>query len=288
MQRIDAGYVYELGDAVRCLRHYRQRQEVPAYEIWGPLTRARQKLYEFLTASVFIHSLRMVHVSAASFQTAIDEVTKKIMEQRLTVVPMIELTGVFEAFDRFEPVLASELSSLTVYLVLPKGAYDVTILVNNGERMFPQGVQMKAPEAVWDIQQGAKALAFELWTAAGFHFHRANEAVLRRYFDHAAGAEMRPKIATMGTLLGKLKELQRGDKNIIAALDNIKEFHRNPISHAGGQNILSAEECLDLVAAVRAAMGYMLEKLPLDFAPVDIGDNPFSGLIPQAVTLGTN
>ena len=59
------------------------------------------------------------------------------------------------------------------------------------------------------------------------------------------------------------------------ALENIKEFHRNPIAHPGEQ-INSAEECLELVAALRAAMGYMLEALPMDFTPASLLPDPFA------------
>jgi hypothetical protein len=82
----------------------------------------------------------------------------------------------------------------------------------------------------------------------------------------------------MGTMLGKLKQLNLGDQRIIVALDNIRQFHRNPIAHPGEQ-IHSAEECLDLVAALRAAMGYMLEVLPLDFTPTSASGGLFSSLM---------
>jgi hypothetical protein len=193
MQRIDAGYVYELGDTVRCLRQFRFRQDVQTYEIWAPLNKARQKVSEFLTNSVYVQNLRTVHPSANGFIQQADALLGRIINQNMTVVTSLDLHPLMEAFDRFEPVLASELSSLTTYLVQPKGAYDVAILVETGERMFPVSLARKAPEAVFDAQQGSKALAFELWTAAAFHFHRANESVLRRYFDQVAGAEKRPK-----------------------------------------------------------------------------------------------
>lgn len=274
MQRIDAGYVYELGDTVRCLRQFRLKQEIQAFEIWGPLNKARQKVNEFLTNSVFMYGLRTVRPSAQTFLAALDALLGRMINENMGTLNALDVAPVMEAFDRFEPVLASELSSLTTYLVQPKGAYDVAVLVDSGELMFPQSLLYKAPEVIHDIQQGSKSLAFELWTAAAFHFHRANESVLRRYFDQVAGKEKRPKTVTMGTLLAKLKELGVGHPNIIAALDNLKEFHRNPISHPGA-NINSVDECLDLVAAVRASMGYMLDKLPL--APAH------SGFVPPAL-----
>lgn len=277
MQRIDAGYLYELGDTVRCLRPFRYRDEIPTFEIWGPLHKARQKANEFLTQSVYSQSLRAAHQPALQFQATIDVLLTRIAAEQLNTIKAADFRPVSDAFDRFEPVLASELSTTATFLVQPKGAYDVTILVEAGERMFPFSLAMKVPEAIFDAQQGSKALAFELWTAAAFHFHRANESVLRRYFDQQGGKDERPKTVTMGTMLAKLKVLGKGHSNIIVALENIKEFHRNPIIHPGS-NIENADSCLDLVAAIRAAMGYMLEVLPLDFSPLTHSGGQFSAL----------
>ncbi len=262
MQRIDAGYIYDLGDAVRFLRQFRHRDAVPAYEIWGAVARAQQKVNEFLTQSIFASSLRSVRPSAGRFVGECDAVMKRIVDDSMTTVGMIDLVPLFNAYDQFEPVLGSELSVIVTYLVQAKGAYDVAILVEGGDGMFPENIASKVPEALHDLREGAKSLAFELWTACGFHLHRANEAVLRRYYDHAVGPGQRPHPETMGTLLGELKKRNSGDPHVIVALDSIKNFHRNPIIHPG-QNIGSADEALSLVSAIRASMGYMLEELPV-------------------------
>ena len=135
-----------------------------------------------------------------------------------------------------------------------------------GERLFPDSLISKAPETEVDIKQGARCIAFDLPTAAGFHFHRANEAVLRRYFDSVSGSVSRPEPATMGALTGILKKQGLGDKCIIAALDNIREFHRNPLMHPE-HTLASIDEAISLCCAIRAAMGYMLEHLPVVAPP---------------------
>lgn len=262
MQRVDAGYLYDLGDAVRALRPFRLR-DVPSYEIWQPLIDCRQKLSAFLQGSVYARSIRnVVHVPANAFLGAIDNLTARIFNERMETVSAADQMPLQQAYERFEPVLSAELSSQVLYLVQPKGVYDVIALVEQGLQLFPQSVQWKAPEASRDIQEGAKALAFELWSAAAFHFHRANEAVLRRYYDHCCGPNERPEPCTMGTLLRTMEQKQKGEAQVIVALRNITTFHRNPNSHPG-DFIDDAEQAFSLVAALRAAMGYMLDLLPV-------------------------
>lgn len=262
MQRIDAGYLYHLGETVTRVRQFRVR-DFPAYEVWGPLHEVHAKVNEFVRTSVFALSLRTVFLSAQVFLDAVSALLHRIAHENLQTVTGMDLLPLSTAYDRFEPVLASELSVAVTFLVQPKGAYDVVVLIERGHQLFPQELNIKAPEAARDIQEGAKALAFELWSAAAFHFHRANEAVLRRYYDHCVGPNQRPDPCTMGTMLRNMEQRGAGDGQVIVALQNITKFHRNPNSHPG-QFVDDAEQAFSLVAALRAAMGYMLSELSVE------------------------
>ena len=66
----------------------------------------------------------------------------------------------------------------------------------------------------------------------------------------------------MGTMLKYLSDRSLGDEQVVVALKNITKFHRNPNSHPG-QFVDDAEQAFSLVAVVRAAMGYMLDLLPM-------------------------
>ena len=67
-------------------------------------------------------------------------------------------------------------------------------------------------------------------------------------------------------MLARMENLGVGDANILSALKSIVNFHRNPIIHPGDL-IETAEEALSLYAALRAAMGYMLDKLSVQPPP---------------------
>ncbi len=259
MQRIDPGYLYELGDGVRAIRPYRFKTSAD-YEIWEALNRSKQAVTVFLNGSVFSQSIRGVHSLANQFLQESDKILSLISVEQTTSIAPATLVELFEAYDRFEPAFANALSSQITYLVMPKGAYDVETLVENGGSLFPASLQYKVPEASMDIVEGAKALAFELWSAAAFHFHRANEAVLRRYFDKTVGPNKRKEHATMGMLLSEMEKQNKGTRQVVVALQNIKTFHRNPNAHPG-DFISDADEAFSLVSALRAAMGYMLDEL---------------------------
>lgn len=169
--------------------------------------------------------------------------------------------NVVRALSMFEPIMIAELQAMPIFLVPPRGAFDNAYLIDRGDTLFPTALLEKAPETELDVQQAGRCIAFNLPTAAGFHMHRANEAVLRRYYDWVMGDGQRPKVESMGTLLAALKKADAGDKNIIAALDALKEFHRNPLMHPE-HTLADLDEAVNLYCAVRAAIGYMLEELP--------------------------
>ncbi len=72
----------------------------------------------------------------------------------------------------FSQIFKSELGTLPSFLVLPKGSYDVGMLTEAGETLFPGDTGVKVPETLSDMRDAAKALAFELPTACGFHTFR--------------------------------------------------------------------------------------------------------------------
>lgn len=82
------------------------------------------------------------------------------------------------ATEKFETVVAAELQLSPLYILSPKGGYDVDKLALRGEDVFPPDLGSKVPNAVPDVVEAMKCLAYEVNTACGFHLHRANEAVL--------------------------------------------------------------------------------------------------------------
>lgn len=281
MQKIDAGYLYELGALIRPLRSLSYSASAST-EIWqwhSTLVAAHEAIQQFIFGSIYRQSLRTTpHYAAAlsnCIATLLEEIRKPEYNDGTKKINFTDAYPMMQAFDKFEPVMIAELQAASIFYVAPRGGFDTERLIDEGVMLFPESILAKVPECKGDLRQAAKCIAFDLPTAAGFHLHRANEAVLRHYFDYEAGHEERPKVLSMGTLLGELKKIEKGDKRIIAALDNIKEFHRNPLMHPD-HTLADVNEAIDLYCAIRSAMSYMLEVLPVIQLPVPASEESLS------------
>jgi hypothetical protein len=148
------------------------------------------------------------------------------------------------------PVFGAELAVLPLYGVTRKAGFDLPTLIENG-----------AAEALPDLEQATRCIAFELFTAAGFHLHRANEAVLRRYWDAVTNGATRPASRNMGDYLNELNKLNAGDAKVKAALKDLKDLHRNPLIHPE-QTLENVDDAIALMNGVHTAVLNMLKEMP--------------------------
>src|ERR1700730_1979520 len=94
-----------------------------------------------------------------TFKAKIDD---KVFDKN-KVVEWTDAYSITSALTAFEAVLGAELSLSPLYLVAQKAGYDTTILIENGDICFPLDVWIKAPEAIADLQQGTKCIAYEVF-----------------------------------------------------------------------------------------------------------------------------
>ncbi len=264
MEKIDAGYLYELGPTIRALNNVGRADEHP-WSLYSKCKAARDSIESFIHFSIYSPALRTSRVHGDRLVDAIDQMldilSKSDFAEDCMPEAKAQFMNVYRALGVFEPVMVAELQSMPIFFVPPRGAFDNAYLIERGDAMFPPSLLEKAPETELDVQQAGRCIAFNLPTAAGFHMHRANEAVLRRYYDGIMGAGQRPRVESMGTLLAAMKKAGAGDKNIIAALDALKEFHRNPLMHPE-HTLADLDEAMNLYCAIRASIGYMLDEIP--------------------------
>jgi hypothetical protein len=263
VQRVDGFYLYEVGWKLHALDAYSTKEDCPIRDIHLALLVAEGALEPFLSQSVF--RFRTCQTTGTALLAVIREMIQKIntpgTDYATATFNAYEIYRVQDALKTFEAVLGSELALLPQYLVMKKGAFDTASLVEAGEGCFPDELLSKAPEAAVDAQQFGRCLAFELYTAAGFHLHRLNEAVLRRYFDAVSNGAKRPRSRNMGDYLAAMDKLGVGLPKVKAALTELKDLHRNPLMHP--EDVLgTADEAIDLFGAVRACVGAMLKEIP--------------------------
>ena len=262
MQRVDGAYLYDFGANMRLIESIEEKN-CERLNIYYQLSSAHEALKGMVFNSIFTPGWRVVYNSANLLLNEIGEHLIDFGNIDTFTLPVQEyqISSIKSKYKDLEAVMRAELQALALYYVSPKGGFDSKYLTESGNQLFPASLAAKCPEAVEDVMMGARAMAFELWTAMGFHFHRANEAVLRLYFASVIGGVKRPKILTMGSMVATMDQNDVGDSNIRAALKNIITFHRNPIAHPD-HHVSDSDEALALYAAIRACMGYMLDKLP--------------------------
>lgn len=260
MIRVDAYYIYQVGAAIRPLLELTLKTSLA--ELRPKLWTAGHYLDGLLNKSIF--HLKTCRNSGIALLETVTRLQGEVSASG------VDLTADIDPFDHyllttqsqaFETVLGAEFQLGNLYLVAPKGGYDLNELTEHGIVIFPPDLPRKAPDAILDAQQAARCIAFELPTAAAFHMHRINETVLRKYYDFVTGGKPRPENRNIGAYIDAMKNHQVGDKKIFSALANVKNFHRNPVLHPD-DDLKSIDEAISLLGTINTVIGAMLDVLP--------------------------
>jgi hypothetical protein len=275
MQRVDGYYLYTVGSQIHPLGELKGDisfgtgqpaiRATTISEARMPIIIAEGALDPLLSRSIF--RLRTSVQSGKVLLDSIRAIKTSIMAATNEDAPLdwFEVFNLTTALTTFESVLQAELSLSPLYVVIPKAGYDTTTLIEDGAACFPAELPYKVAEAVSDLKQGTQCLAFGLFTAAGFHLHRANEAVLRRYWDVVSLGKARPVRGNMGDYLNEMKQRNFGDELVRAALKHLIDFHRNPLIHPE-QNIESSDEAVALMNGIHNVIVQMLKVIPADLS----------------------
>jgi hypothetical protein len=130
----------------------------------------------------------------------------------------------------FTQALQLELGRAPIFYVTPKGVYDTRRLINNADAIFA-GYEDRLPsETLRDAREAGRCFAFSLHTAAGFHIARATEAVIKRYMAAHGCPDPKESQRNWGAYTRALTE-KNANKTIVHHIDQIRELHRNPITH---------------------------------------------------------
>jgi hypothetical protein len=258
MIRIDGYFFYQVGAAIRPLTVI--NENTTKADVRGLLYGAQAWLQAVLGQDLF--RLKTSLPKGNELLTVIKNLVSKF--DALTADKLGEEIGWWESYslrtnaEEFQTLLSAELRFADLYLVTRKGGFDTTDLAERGECTFPEDLTKKVPEALPDARQAARCIAFELPTAAGFHLHRVNESVLRKYYDVVTNGKPRPENRSIGAYIKALRDNKAGDAKVIAALESLKDLHRNPIIHPE-ESLGSVEEALALHGAIQSVMVHMLK-----------------------------
>jgi hypothetical protein len=224
------------------------------------LFNARNQLEGAYTQSIYWPFLRTSRPHADKFAAALDSVLEAEPFDLEKELSQYDVWNIKNERDQFRIVFLADISMLPAYLVTPKENYDIAYLISNGIGLFPSRLLAKAPETERDIVEVGRCLAYERYTACGFHTFRVLEAVTRRYWDAVAGGKSRPVPETIGNLAGQLKINTLGDIKVYETLEPLARHHRNPLAHH--DVILDMDEAIQTIGMARGAITLMLSVLP--------------------------
>lgn len=268
VQRVDGFYMYRVGYQLHQLADMRGGggifggMKATTYgEAQLPLYLAESALNQLLYNSVF--QIRTSLMAGERMLAAIRDMRGKVaaVPDKNADIEFTELWPLQQELTTFEAVLAAEMAMVPLYIVTRKAAFDTALLIDAGRVIFPEELQAKVPSAIPDIEQGTKCIAFALPTAAGFHFHRANESVLKCYWDAVSAGKPRPASNNMGVYLAAMDKDGVGDDRVKSSLRDLKDYHRNPLIHPE-HSLESIDEAVALMNAVQNAVVQMLKAVP--------------------------
>lgn len=261
MQPIDGSYLYNIGKAVRPLSDLDEKSVLASS--WLYLYVAHSELSTFIDHSVYVHVIRQSRERATELIVLLKELSDKAAkeEHKTDLLGQWDAYRLHQAVSAFETVIAAEFRVTPIFLITPKRGYDLNVLLSTGHTMFPDDFSTKIPEAALDAVLGARCLALEMPTAAAFHFHRVNEAVLRKYWDALRPGKPHPGNKTIGDYLRALGQARKGSTKVKATLRDIKDLYRNPVLHPE-YHLENVDEAIALFNSVHTAVVLMLKVIP--------------------------
>lgn len=167
-----------------------------------------------------------------------------------------DLRPMFTAIGGFNDVIQRESRRVYIVGLEKQRALDTSTLVESIETAYsPSSWKRFSKVTKREIEEAGRCLAFERYTASGFHFLRATENEIRDYIfllTHAA-----PHKRDWGTYIQVLTTNGANPK-LISLLDAIRTLDRNPLMHP--EDWLSKDDAIGIFNTTQTA----LERLTAD------------------------
>lgn len=260
MLRIDLGFWYKAGEVIHPLTELSGEKRLG--DIFAPIFFAQDHL-----KYVLLQQVR----SSFNYGMQLSDILEKYLNEADvnkfdTVISSWDVGRIAKAAQQFETALKAELSIAPSYIVTPKGGYNVDILTLAPALVFPPDLIKLVPESQHDVAQAAKCMAFEISTAAAFHLHRLNEAVVRRYWDAVSEDKKRPKRSSLGQYIGAMEKAKIGADDVLATLKQINNLHRTPVTHLE-KDYENVWQAIELFGIVISAISSMLPTIKTHLEP---------------------
>ncbi|MBB5342251.1 hypothetical protein [Tunturibacter empetritectus] len=170
-----------------------------------------------------------------------------------------EVDRVKKGLDTLESVLAAEMGQADIWAVSEKGLYSIRKLVDSAR----DALSTTAQSVIWntaltDYSEAGKCLAFERFTASGFHSLRSLESVIKQYVLTATGKLPPHNRQNWGEYIDQLDK-SKAPAAILGTLRSIKDNHRNPLMHP--EDILDEREAISLFQISGMSIGELVNDM---------------------------
>jgi len=176
----------------------------------------------------------------------------------LTVEEVGELR---KSISEYRPILNAEVQAADTYYIQQQGAFSTRTLIENADRAIALSTELIAllsEDVKSDLRESGRCLAFQLPTASGFHVARATETIIKTLMRSAKCEEPKESQRNWGIYI-KLLEEKQVDRRITHHLAQIKDLHRNPLSHP--DVTLTMPEALALWSVCTSLIGTMIAEI---------------------------
>lgn len=158
----------------------------------------------------------------------------------------------------FQTVLRIEMPDVAAFVVAQRGIYRTDDLISDAQKhITARHVGLLPPQALSDIKDAGKCLAFELGTACAFHLWRAVESTMAFYYQLVTERSFADdKVQRNWGAYIKALEGAGADEKITALLRHIKDEFRNPQTHP--EESVQVDEAQRLFPVALSAIEQML------------------------------
>jgi hypothetical protein len=262
LQTVDLPFFVELGAAIEHIE--KLDNAAPLFDVLFaviPLSGHLQALAagEHVRLSAAMHDLQALRTSIGQFQKNFftDEEGKwkrPEPEERAEY----DVAHIKALVGKLKVVLIAELRTSSSFSVTGSGIFDVGLLVNGAHRALdPEIISIVGGAVRNELDDAGKCLAFNLYTAAGFHSMRAIERVIKFYLRNFFDEKSILRLKNWGQYLEALEKvgesaILRPSDEAIALIRQIKDIYRNPVIHP--DRVLNSHEAKTIFHGTIAAI----------------------------------
>jgi hypothetical protein len=277
VERLNTFFFYEVGQAVNELEQKLRispEEEIPFNELLLPCFYLSRQLDALLNAEEL--GLQVIRGPIQKLKTLVDQISSEASKaiqavregQEARRLDFSARYSINDAIREFRVVLSAELGTTDAYVISKKGIYSTNDLIERADNALSPSLRTFVPsQALLDFREAGKCLAFDLFTAAGFHILRATDSTLRAYYTRFVGTVPKPKARNWGTYTTNLRKCAvdpnrqppKPDVKTISLIDQIRDMHRNPIIHP--EDNLDEDKALILFDVCKSAIVAMASEI---------------------------